>query len=210
MYISPILKAFTSMGQMQKAADLVNPSFFKWHLRSENNILFWEEWWRGQCSLKITFPRLYQVSELKYCTIRDFTEKWAQASNGGIPIWNRQVGIKIPNDIVTLDEIVSSITIGEGEDVLEWIPGKGPYSTKIECFVLNQTNDLNNQCWKEIWVSVLPPKISIFLWKLSQNILPTGLFLRNQLRMNISHVCRWSSSSDESVTHLFWQCEMAI
>lgn len=79
-----------------------------------------------------------------------------------------------------LDEIALYLYLGDEEHVLEWIPGKGGFTTKkcnkLLCFSPSRIMHK----WHLIWKSKIPPKIAIFLWKIQWGILSTNSFLQNR------------------------------
>lgn len=60
--------------------------------------------------------------------------------------------------------------------------------------------------WKSIWSLQVPPKIQFFLWRLVSNACPTNeqLFKRGGIT---TPMCRRCNIHQESVSHLFLQCE---
>lgn len=56
----------------------------------------------------------------------------------------------------------------------------------------------------------IPPKVQFFLWKLEHKVLPTKVFLAGRLHsLNLLPVCNWCMLKEETIPHLFLECELA-
>lgn len=62
--------------------------------------------------------------------------------------------------------------------------------------------------WKKIWSNPLPPKISIFLWSLLQEKLPTNTAINSRLH-HISPDCLFCGAK-ESLRRIFFDCPRAM
>lgn len=76
------------------------------------------------------------------------------------------------------------------------------------CATKNQTQaEDRNRFWKRIWGLGLPPKLALFLWKVVLRILPVRVVLyRREMALTIS--CPMCGNSNETIEHLFLECEM--
>lgn len=68
-----------------------------------------------------------------------------------------------------------------------------------------------HELFKEIWKINTPPKINIFLWRMFKNRLPTGenLRKRNLLTNEIDGKYHFCKGGEETITHVFFRCDMA-
>ncbi|XP_074304872.1 uncharacterized protein LOC141639712 [Silene latifolia] len=62
--------------------------------------------------------------------------------------------------------------------------------------------------WKHVWRQGIPPKISVMLWRLAHNIMPTNDNLLSK-RVPVESVCQLCRNSPETEEHLFRSCEIA-
>lgn len=69
---------------------------------------------------------------------------------------------------------------------------------------------LSNPSGFPFWKFKIPPKVKFFLWKLEHKVLPTKEFLAGRLHnFNLSPLCSWCSIYEESLQHLFMDCDVA-
>lgn len=66
-----------------------------------------------------------------------------------------------------------------------------------------------NDPWNSIWKRMMPPKIKLFLWKLSHQYLPTSMFLSKRGIAGDLH-CKRCTKDFEDIKLIFWHCPMAI
>ncbi|KAK9008338.1 hypothetical protein V6N11_075236 [Hibiscus sabdariffa] len=103
-------------------------------------------------------------------------------------------------------------------DMIVWKAGRsGEYSVRsgyrlligaTEGFSSSPTNQRDIEAksfFKSLWSLPLPPKIKIFFWRFSNNLIPTLVNLSNQ-RMNVNTSCNFCNLEVESVEHLSHSC----
>lgn len=82
------------------------------------------------------------------------------------------------------------------------------FDTKI--YLENRIARCNSRIWPSgIWRQILPPKITIFLWKLIQNAVPTDDRIRTRGVPLASRCHCCVRYHEESLKHLFIQSEVA-
>ncbi|KAK1373514.1 hypothetical protein POM88_029707 [Heracleum sosnowskyi] len=131
---------------------------------------------------------------------------------GSASMWSRQLIERDMGDLEALTARVGSRVLTDSEDQLIWAPNKGNFSTKTfyEVNLLQSPHRFNQgTIWNAIWTTKLPPKILLFLWKLQWGIIPTRKFLSIRIQ-GFNSVCAWCEVADESIDHLFWNCEVAF
>lgn len=84
--------------------------------------------------------------------------------------------------------------------------GNGRFSVKSLYEVLHQSHITASFLW--LWMLKLPQKISHFIWLLEHNRLPTTSYLHH---LNIVHSPTYAlcHSGDETIPHLFFNCQAA-
>lgn len=208
---SPIVRSFTSLAQSQSSFVLLNQNCFKWQLKSGSSILFWEEHWQEIGRLKSLFPRLYRISNLKFCSVSQFMHHWRGHSSNSKLLWSRPL---VERDVAwfqNLSNILSAVTLGHGQDIIYWSPGKRSFSSKVfgQCQSMRTSHQIGTRkIWNKIWSSKFPPKIAIFLWKTQWGVLPTKLFINKRIFSVSPFVCGVIVMR-KSTDHLFCTCSLA-
>lgn len=154
-------------------------------------------------------PRLYRILISKYSTVASFCSLWN--ANIEHTIWYRNLFSRDYLEISQLANIISTISITPNEDCLLWEPDKGTFNSKTCAeLILSQDfpNNVGSRNWKSIWNITAPPKVTVFLWKIHWNILPTSKFLSSRIHF-ISPIYSWCNSEEETIHHLFWACQVA-
>ncbi|KAL0427322.1 UNVERIFIED_CONTAM: hypothetical protein Slati_2907000 [Sesamum latifolium] len=62
--------------------------------------------------------------------------------------------------------------------------------------------------WSFLWSAKIPPKIKMFLWRLSKDALPTGYNLRPRKLSNVEG-CPVCKVEEEDVRHAMIMCDVA-
>jgi len=107
------------------------------------------------------------------------------------------------------------------DDFVAWQPEKnGMFSVRSaynlammektrECSMASSSNPLGDRkLWSNIWNCEVPPKVRIFAWKLSRDILPTkgNKFKR---RLEATPICDLCGNNDETSHHAVVSCPQA-
>lgn len=132
--------------------------------------------------------------------------------------WDRQ---KIERSFPLLLGNILSIKPSKkgGEDKLIWLKHKsGAYTTKTRYYSAREKHqqqlDNNSEAtitqeWlNEVWKITTAPKLKLFIWKIKHGALPVGD------RLEARHILTGAKcthcGSDETITHLFFQCPFAL
>lgn len=193
------------------SANLLSKNCFQWKVGNGEVALFWEDSWHQNGPLMVLLPRLYRISKLKFCSINLLIKLWVEKGLGDNSLWLRPVTGRESESLDLLVSILQGTELSNTRDVLEWIPGKGVFSAKSFGQLSSQNSQASNSCqkiWEVIWNIKVPPKISIFLWKVQWGILPTCDFLHRKLS-DFSPLCKWCNNESENINHLFWDCSLA-
>ena len=73
---------------------------------------------------------------------------------------------------------------------------------------LKLTPSLTSPFGKKIWKLPIPQKTKVFIWKLLLNRLPTLDNISTKTSNNISITCVLCNKEPESLTHLFYHCDI--
>lgn len=128
-------------------------------------------------------PRLYRISKLKHNTVKDFLSL-GNSNLSHVNLWTRSLWNRDLTQLTHLWDIISSVCLTDGQDYLTWVPSKDVFSSRQCVNIIDQDINStrialgrNSNTWNQLWSIKVPPKISIFLWKLEWEILPTRKFL---------------------------------
>lgn len=100
--------------------------------------------------------------------------------------------------------------LSQKKDIVIWIYSGNLYHTR-ECYNLLEGNDgIWESNWKKIRGMTIPPKIQIFVWEMELGVIPSLDFLKERLRLNIDHRCRYCKLHIETSMHIFKECRIVI
>ncbi|WOH03993.1 hypothetical protein DCAR_0623398 [Daucus carota subsp. sativus] len=111
------------------------------------------------------------------------------------------------NDLLSL---LSTISLSKSQDTLIWKPTQGSFSTSEAHKLIRSSSSIHTptQHWNVIWKLKVLPEIINFIWKLAWGALPTKSILSQRLKTTDSS-CQWCTLSPETLSHLFWECQLA-
>lgn len=101
------------------------------------------------------------------------------------------------------------------QDYLLWKNGStGNYTIKDAYNTLIVTNDhVDSFFYRNLWALPIPNNVSVFLWRLANNWLPThnNLIERNIIMQDPFHACPMCQNLEENVSHLLlFICDFAF
>lgn len=169
-------------------------------------ILFWKDFLCGSRPLREEFPRLYDLSLLKFSSLRTFYHHWSSGVNNQSIIWRRSLRAWEESEQHSLAFYLDLLGLNSNEDKLVWVHNNNLFTSK-ECYLSMVANLNQSAFWKTLWKIRVPPKVLIFLWKIEHKILPINLLLSSRLHLPAS--CKWCGYQEESLDHLFLRCELA-
>lgn len=132
------------------------------------HILFWEEIWVSDTSLKSQFPRLYSITMDSHATISSLGY-WS----GSCWHWNFSWKCPFrPRDRTEWDELqallgnicLSTINL----DSYAWTPNKSEqFSVKSLSLEMAKSSSQSHSPsfnWKKLWHGLIPPRVEVFTW----------------------------------------------
>jgi hypothetical protein len=127
-------------------------------------VRFWKDQWFGTYSLAIQFWDVYSIVNEQGKTVRDAWD--------GINLkfsFRRTIDNRIMTQWMEVVQIASSIEFLEEDDVMIWqFNSKGRYSVQSLYAVVNNMG-IRQVFTPVMWNVVVPPRVHIFLWLLSNN-----------------------------------------
>lgn len=90
-----------------------------------------------------------------------------------------------------------------------WLNGKSTLeaTTQLKDIYCWTEGKLMSEQWEWIWKTKVPPKIKLFLLKITHKVVPTKSFLAHR-GMNLDLKCLWCDLEVEDLDHLFWRCNL--
>ena len=170
---------------------------------------FWLDNWVGGVPLSVRFPCLFALAENKEVTVREMSRRgWMDG--GDAWTWRRRLLAWEEELVMECSGLWSPIVLQDYVlDRWRWIldPING-YSVKgtYEFLTLSDTSR-ERGIYDAAWLKHVPLRVSIFVWRLLRNRLPTK---DNLVRRRVLHhddiYCIGSCGVQESTCHLFFRC----
>ena len=175
----------------------------RWVIRNGDKIRFWEDQWLGNTCLAILFWPLYVINEQHGKTVREvWNGEELQLS------FRRGVSERIMGMWEELKAAVQSIALNNEEDQILWTySSSGKYSVQSLYAIVNHRGVVRIFV-HAVWKLNIPPRVQFFLWLLSNNRVLTRDNLAKRREVN-DPTCLFCNEK-ESITHLFFQCCVAI
>lgn len=134
-------------------------------------------------------------------------EAWPRISTDTISQWRRPLRGWESSKFAELDQVISSITLGNHIDSVAWRVTGDEYTTASGYKVLNSV-DVNDEVWTKLWKQSIPLKTKIFMWHALHKSLPTLQLLKSR-GIELDDKCKRCNQSSENLTHLLWECKLA-
>ncbi|XP_058762970.1 uncharacterized protein LOC131636380 [Vicia villosa] len=159
-------------------------------------------------SRKDRYPDLYRLSTEKDVSVRE-----AIKSEGGGSVWNGKWDSLLEGKNVRYEEEirdkVQGISLRDGtKDKWRW--HKNVYSVKEAYSVIMErrvTQIVVNRELAVVWNRLVPHKVSVLIWRIWQNKIPSRENLVKRGILPQSHVtCPYGFLCEENVAHVFFEC----
>lgn len=203
--------------QVNTSQNLAEVFFRK--LGSGDSSRFWWDNWGGSFILKDKFPRLFSISCDTFATVSSLGG-WI----GGVWEWRWQWRRPLFQWelllVAALEDLILPFCPRLGVlDSWAWVPGNDcGFSVKqayawLQSFELlsPMVPDCEPKLFERIWVSSIPHKVKVFVWRLMLSKLPTRVALnrRGIIPDDQSLACPFCLSHQENLSHLFFLCSEA-
>ena len=206
---SPIVRHIVNLSSDPRIGRLLSRENFKWCVRNGSLAYFWEDWWIGDIPLCSLLPSLYNKVRVKHMVVKDFILLWKRGNLNDI--WVDTLNSELLDELPVLSGLLEQFSLTVGVDALVWLPGNNLFTTNLcRNLLSNFSSSIHHSyIWRVIWKIKAPPKILAFLWKIQWNILPTRVFISLRI-VGVPNFCPWCGRRQESISHLFWECTLAI
>ena len=176
-----------------------------WKVGSGTRILFREDIWVGDRSLKEYYPRLYANSNKKEQTISECRE-WDNDKWEWNLAWRREWFEWERPQIEMFSEDIHKITLTrERKDCWMWNDGEDKvYTIKSAYQKLQEASEADQQNFFDyLWRVKVIPYAKFFMWRVILNGIPTNVNLRLRgVNLNNDN-CAMCGEHEESISHLF-------
>jgi len=175
--------------------------------------LFWFDHWIGEMPLRFKFPRLFDLVVNKMCSVADMKrEGWEEG--GRAWVWRRRLLAWEEESVRECSLLLFNVVLqANASDSWRWLSGNAQdYSVK-EAYRLISNNgvQLDRSRVVNVWHRHIPAKVSLFVWRLLRNRIPTrcNLLRRNIIQENNSN-CVHGCEIIETAVHLFLGCGNSV
>ena len=200
---SPWWKDLKVVFQQQNSNTISN--HLKWKVGSGDKISFWKDkWLSDNLTLQQKYPTLYQMSSQQSSTINlmgEFVEdRWEWKLKWRRNFFDHEI------DLVAafLAELENVHINQSSRDSLIWkADPNGIYSTKSTYTLLQEADRevIEDSASKIIWSLKIPPRATVFSWRLLRNRIPTRANLRRRHVEMPSYSCPLCESEEEIASH---------
>ncbi|KAL2965842.1 hypothetical protein AAZX31_16G084300 [Glycine max] len=182
----------------------------KWKVGSGDKFKFWEDRWIcGEESLAEKFPRLYSISLQQQQLIQQMGSHkdsgWEWNFTWRRPLFDSE----IDRAVSFLTEVQHKVIQQQGFDGWEWLGDPtGQYSAHTAYSMLGEglESGILDDCYSKLWTLKVPSKVTVFVWRLLRDRLPTRLNLQRRQVQLTDILCPFCRNKEEDATHLFLHC----
>ncbi|GJW20453.1 RNA-directed DNA polymerase, eukaryota, reverse transcriptase zinc-binding domain protein [Tanacetum coccineum] len=163
---------------------------------------FWDDIWIGSKPLKLLFPRIYALDNIKDASIcmklnePSLDNNFRRSIRGGIE----------QSQFKKLTDLLIPIVLNPCPDRWFWsLEGSGEFSVaSIRRFIDDQR--LLTVDSKTLWIKSVPIKVNILAWKIKLEALPTRFNISRRGIEIDSILCPICDRGVESTRHIFFSC----
>ena len=207
---SPIVRSFVSIKNEFQCTLVSDKAQFRWLCGNGLKVFFWEDTWLNDKALADRFPSLYDKTTTSFHTVSEVL-KLLHSTPISSTLWLTQLLSDDQISLSSLLRLTEGVVLRDKNDQIVWAPSGGSYNTSQAYKILfSRMHSSSGQqgLWNVIWKLKTPPKVSIFIWKLNWEVLPTTYFLSSKIK-DFSPLCPWCGQTNETLKHLFWDCVVA-
>jgi hypothetical protein len=171
---------------------------------------FWHDIWVGDVPLKVKFPRIYDLSLYKDCSV-EMMRRLIGSVDGRERLWRRRLLAWEEESVRECSVLLLDIVLQDNvDDIWRWLldPIHG-YSVRMAYrFLITSVETADRPQVPDIWHSHIPSKVSVFVWRLLRNRLPTkDNLLRRRVLSHNEVACVAGCGNRETAKHLFLDCD---
>ncbi|CAJ2679133.1 unnamed protein product [Trifolium pratense] len=174
-----------------------------------SDTFFWTDPWVDEIPLCQRFGRLFELAETKSCMVAEmFALGWGEG--GEAWVWRRQLRAWEEEMLGECQSLLLNIFLqAHSFDRWQWRPDPDTgYSVRGAYQLLTSHVSVTmDEADKLIWHPQIPLKVSIFVWRLLRDRLPTKVNLVTRgVLSSTAHSCIFGCGEAETAYHLFISC----
>jgi hypothetical protein len=175
------------------------------------NTLFWYDNWAGGIPLRLKFPRLFDLVVNKDCSVAEMSRLgWMENGRGWV--WRRRLLAWEEDTVRECYLLVHNVVLQENvSDTWRWLldPVHGYTVREAYRYITSNGVHVDRSTVDDVWHKLIPSKVSLFVWRLLRNRLPTkdNLVRRRVLQISES-ACVSGCGVTETASHLFLGCHI--
>ncbi|MCH81942.1 cytochrome P450 [Trifolium medium] len=173
-------------------------------------VLFWKDNWLGGGSLETRFPRLFGLAVAQEISMAEMCRlSWSGGGEG----WQlrRRLFVWEEGLLVECCLLLANVVLQVQElDKWRWLlDPDGAYSVSSTYYWLTHQVPVDPSSHKDVvWNKLVPLKVSLFMWRLLNNRLPTkDNLIRREILDGDSALCSGACGKEETLSHLFFDCD---
>jgi hypothetical protein len=172
---------------------------------------FWYDTWVGDVPLRLKYPRLFDLAMNKECKVADMG-RLGWTVDGRAWEWRRRLFAWEEECVRECSVLLNNFVLQDNvDDKWRWLldPVNG-YSVKVFYRYITSTCHISDRSLvDDVWHKHIPSKVSVLVWRLLRNRLPTkdNLVHRGVL-LSTNAACVGGCGDSESATHLFLHCNI--
>ncbi|GJT10444.1 putative RNA-directed DNA polymerase [Tanacetum coccineum] len=199
-----------------KTIENIDASFknsFMIKIASGSQTSFWKDpWCRDGSRLMDIFPRLYALELSKECKVIDC---WSVINGVWCGTWSWRIPPRgrVLDDLASLVSHLDSFTLSSsGQDKWSWT-GDVSGTFKVSSLTSTIQNHILGNCVigrKHKWISCIPRKVNVCVWRASLNRLPTRSNLSVRWVILPSIMCPLCDDEVEDIEHCLIKCSRVL
>jgi len=175
-----------------------------------HNTLFWFDNWVGERPLSLKFPRLFNLAVNKECSVAKMASLGLAVGGRGW-VWRRRLLAWEEDSVRECTLLLSNVVLQDHvSDAWRWLldPVHG-YSVREAYRFLTSGEQVDRTIVDDVWHRYILAKVSLFVWRLLRNRLPTkDNLMRRRVIQATDIACAYGCDDSESANHLFLLCEI--
>jgi len=190
-------------------------SWFEDNLRrvvgNGRNTLFWFDCWVGEMSLKLKYPRLFDLAVSKECSVEEMWRLgWMEGDRAWV--WRRRLLAWEEDSVRECISLLHNIVLKENVNgTWRWLlDASNGYSVRESYRCITHSGEIvDRSLVDDVWHRQIPSKVSLLVWRLLRNRLPMKYNLSRTGILNSDDILCAAVGCDniETTLHLFLQCD---
>jgi hypothetical protein len=137
--------------------------------------LFWYDTWIGEVPLRVKFPRLFELADSKDRTVEEMSRlEWEE--EGLAWVWRRRLLAWEEESLRECSAMLHNIVLQVNtHDAWRWLldPSRGYTVHESYRYLTLHGVTLDRDLAEDMWLKHIPTKVSLMVWRLLRNRLPT-------------------------------------